>query len=227
MKLAFYVYFYGSDNNRAFKIPNLPSLKYDCYYYTNNKRMMEQLKATKWISVFDNRPTVDDIIESNMIGKYVKSSPHKFKELKDYDYLVYLDSKVSIVSDAIIEDYIQKYFIEQNYALLIREHWYLKNHIWNEFAECFNHQRYRLETDRYIQYIMKQKSNGLDEIAPDLTLCQGGGIIRNMKHVKINEINDTWYQHIVDCGINDQISFFFIRQLFAEYIYVFKENIYG
>lgn len=31
--LSFYTYFYGSDNNPAFKIPELPSLKYKCYYY--------------------------------------------------------------------------------------------------------------------------------------------------------------------------------------------------
>ena len=43
MNLAFYAYFYGSEENIAFKIPELPSLKYKCYYYTNNKTMIENL----------------------------------------------------------------------------------------------------------------------------------------------------------------------------------------
>ena len=34
LNLAFYTCFYGSINNVAFKIPEIPSLKYKCYYYT-------------------------------------------------------------------------------------------------------------------------------------------------------------------------------------------------
>ena len=47
MNLAFYTCFYGSDNNQAFKIPEIPSLKYKCYYYTNNHTIIEKLKSTK------------------------------------------------------------------------------------------------------------------------------------------------------------------------------------
>ncbi len=43
MNLAFYVYFYGSNDNVACRIPILPSLKYDCYYFTNNKTVFELL----------------------------------------------------------------------------------------------------------------------------------------------------------------------------------------
>jgi hypothetical protein len=37
-------------------------------------------------------------------------------------------------------------------------------------------------------------------------------------------INTTWYEHINECGIQDQISFFFIKQLFNNDIYPFFEN---
>jgi hypothetical protein len=47
------------------------------------------------------------------------------------------------------------------------------------------------------------------------------GVIRNMKHKKINKINETWYQHIQECCIQDQISFFFV--LFNEDILSFTE----
>jgi len=73
IKLAFYTYFYGSDNNNAFIIPQIPSVKYKCYYYTNNKNILEKLKNTLWISIYDDKITNDDIIESNMIGKNIKS----------------------------------------------------------------------------------------------------------------------------------------------------------
>ena len=49
MNLAFYTYFYGTNNNPAFKIPEIPSNIYNCYYYTNNLLVFELLKDTKWI----------------------------------------------------------------------------------------------------------------------------------------------------------------------------------
>jgi hypothetical protein len=221
LDLAFYTYFYGSDNNEARGIPEIPSLKYKCYYYTNNKSNFELLKDTKWIGIFDDKPTSDDLIESCMIGKHIKTSPHKYNELKDYSYLCYLDTKVGKVSENFVENFINKFFIEQNYALLLREHWFVRHSVWNEFNESMYQYRYTLESDRYRNYINRQISNGLSEITEHHCAC--GFLIRNMKHEKINEINDTWYQHIQECGIQDQISFFFAKQLFDGYIYPFTE----
>ena len=82
MNLAFYTYFYGSDINQSFKIPEIPSLKYNCYYFTNNKTILDMLKLTKWIYIYDDKPTNDDLIESCMVGKHIKTSPHDYKELK-------------------------------------------------------------------------------------------------------------------------------------------------
>ena len=82
--------------------------------------------------------------------------------------------------------------------------------------------RYLLESEKYKNYIKNQVKNGLSEITEHHCAC--GFLIRNMKHEKINEINNTWYQHIQECGIQDQISFFFVKQLFYDYIYPFTEN---
>ena len=96
--LAFYTYFYGSNNNSAFNIPPIPSLKYKCYYYTNNNTIFELLKNTNWIGIYDDKPTTDDVIESCMIGKHIKTMPHEYTELKDYDFLCFLDSKLAKVN---------------------------------------------------------------------------------------------------------------------------------
>lgn len=87
--LAFYTYFYGSNTNDAFKIPLVPSVKYKCYYYTNNKSIIENIKNTNWIGIYDDKPTNDDLIESCMIGKHIKTMPQEYPELKDYDYLCF------------------------------------------------------------------------------------------------------------------------------------------
>uniref|UniRef100_A0A6C0J5X3 DUF616 domain-containing protein n=1 Tax=viral metagenome TaxID=1070528 RepID=A0A6C0J5X3_9ZZZZ len=219
--LAFYTCFYGSNNNPAFIIPNIPSTKYKCYYYTNNKTIFENLKNSKWIRIFDNKPTNDDLIESCMIGKHVKSMPHKYNELKDYDYVCFFDSKLSNINEIFVETFIIKYFIEENYALLLRKHWFINNKVWDEFNCSMGQERYRLESEKYKSYIYNQINNGLKDTIDNHSDC--GFLIRNMKHTKMIEINETWYNHIQNCGIQDQISFFFINQLFSNYIYSFTE----
>jgi hypothetical protein len=221
LNLAFYTYFYGSDNNEAFKVPPLPSLKYKCYYYTNNKTIIEQLSNTHWICIYDDKPTTDDLIESCMVGKHIKTMPQEYNELKDYDFLCFLDSKLEKVSETFVENYIYKYFIQKNYALLLREHWFIHNNVWNEYNVSIEQHRYLLESVKYETYIKNQVNNGLSEETEHHCAC--GFLIRNMKHAKIIELNTTWYNHIQECGIQDQISFFFVKQLFSDCIYSFTE----
>ena len=221
MNLAFYTYFYGSDINQSIKIPEIPSLKYNCYYFTNNKTILDMLKLTKWIYIYDDKPTNDDLIESCMVGKHIKTSPHDYKELKEYSYLCFLDSKLQKVNEKFVEEFIDKYFLKENYALLLREHFFIKSSVWNEYNESMKQQRYIIESEKYKNYINKQISNGLSETTEHHCAC--GFLIRNMKHEKMIEINTVWYQHIQECGIQDQISFFFVKQLFNDYIYSFTE----
>jgi hypothetical protein len=39
-------------------------------------------------------------------------------------------------------------------------------------------------------------------------------ILRDMRHPEIAALNETWYQHILNCGIECQVSFFFVAQIF-------------
>ena len=224
LNLAFYTYFYGSNSNPAFKIPSLPSLKYKCYYYTNNKTIIENLQPTGWIGVYEDTPTNDDLIESCMRGKHIKAMPHNYAELKDYDYLCFIDSKAAKVNTAFVEQCIDTYFIKQNYALLLRQHEFLPPDVWVEFNVSMRQERYRLEREKYEAYIHKQVAKGLNTTTPQH--CQCGFLIRNMKHPKMIDIDTTWYQHIQECGIQDQISFFFVKQFFEGYIRPFTEYPY-
>jgi len=224
MNLVFYTCFYGSNNNIACRIPEIPSLHYKCYYFTNNSSIIEQLKNTKWIGVYDDKPSTDDMIESSMLSKHLKAVPHEYAELKEYDYSCYLDSKLEKVSEEFVERFIHKYFIKQNYALLLREHWFVHNNdksVWNEFNGSIKQYRYGLEKEKYLNYINNQIKNGLREVTEHH--CATGFIIRNMKHEKIKDINNTWYRHIQECGIQCQISFYFVKQLFSDCIYPFTE----
>lgn len=219
--LAFYTCFYGSNENVAFQIPEVPSVKYNCYYYTNNTHMMKLLKNTNWIGILDDNPTTDDLIESCRVGKEVKVLPENFKELKNYHYTCFLDSKLAKVSETFVESYINQFFIEKNYALILRTHWFIGGNVWDEYDES-TQPRYLIEKEKYKAYILKRIENGLSETTA--THCACGFLIRNMQHEQTKLINNTWYEHIQECGIQDQISFFFVKQLFSNYIHSFTKN---
>ena len=221
--LAFYTCFYGTTSNIAFKIPELPSEKYDCYYFTNNKEIIEQIKNTKWKPIFDDKPVTEDLIESSMYSKFIKAMPHNIDPIKNYDYTCYLDSKLEKVSELFVEECINKYFIEGNKAVLLRNHEFIRDgRVMSEFNASMEQERYVKQKDQIMNYINKQFENGFDEEIP--VHSQTGLLIRNMKHPKINEINDMWYEHIQECGIQCQISFFFVKQEYDDSIVSFSEN---
>lgn len=222
INVAFYSYFYGGDNNTSYVIKDPPSERYDCFYFTNNKRMIEDLKNTKWIAVFDPKPTIDDVFETNMIGKYIKTCPHKYTELLRYDFLCYLDNKVSVNDDVVIK-YIDTYCIKQNYAMVLKEHTFVGSNVWDEYNESMKQGRYVLEKEKYKHYIYNQLRNGLKEKTDKHCWC--GFIIRNMRNNVVSLIGETWYDHIKQCGIQDQISFFFVKQLFDNNIHIYSDNL--
>ena len=221
MNLAFYTCFYGTSQNQAFKIPDIPSIKYNCYYITNNMDMIEKLRSTKWIPIHDNVAVSNNLDESCMMAKYPKCNPQNFKELQSYIYLCFLDSKLNKLNEMLIERLIIENFINNNYAILVRKHWFVGNYIWDEFRESMKHERYKKDSIKYIQYIDSQLKLGLNDYNESHCAC--GLIIRNMKHEYINDINNSWYNHIKLCGIQDQISFFFIKQMYNKYIKAFTE----
>lgn len=219
--LAFYTCFYGSENNLAFKIPNLPSNKYDYYYFTNNTTILDKIKGTKWIGIYDNKPVSNDIIESCMYGKYVKVLPNNTL-LQKYEYTCFLDSKLDKISDTRIEYLIGTYMVNTDKALLLREHAFMKDsNIWSEYNESLRQERYKKQKDKMLKYIHDKLENGFKETISSNSQC--GLLIRNMKHPIISEINKTWYLNIQEAGIQDQISFFFVKQVYDKYIYDFKE----
>jgi hypothetical protein len=222
LNLCFYTCFYGSDNNEAFNIPPIPSNTYKCFYYTNNKLLLEKIKESKWIGIYDNIITKDDLIESCMAGKKPKVLPHTYKDLNEFNYTCFYDSKFGLIDETIVETMINKYLIEDDYALLLREHNFIKNNVMNEFNESMKQERYVMQKEQYITYINKQIDNGLNKSTEKHAMCNV--LIRNMKHPKIKDINNTWYKHIQECGIQDQISFFFVKQIYKDYIYIFNES---
>jgi len=213
LNLAFVTYFYGNINNVSYLILDVPSTKYNCYYFTNNKDMIEKIKNTKWIPIYDNKNVSDDDNECCMQSKHLKAMPHNFELLRKYDFLCTIDNKLEIYENA-VENIINNELIKNNYAIAIREHKFVQNNVWCEFALSMLHERYRRDSEKSKNYIYNQLSKGLNETTK--FHYESGFIIRNMKHSKMIEFNETWYSHIKECGIECQIALFFVKQLFPD-----------
>ena len=79
--------FFGSDDNGAFVI-NEPELKYDCYYFTNNKKMIEKLKSSKWKGIYVDMPIKNNLTLDSFDSKKLKACPHHFDILNKYDITI-------------------------------------------------------------------------------------------------------------------------------------------
>jgi hypothetical protein len=211
--ICYYTVFIGSNNNVAFKIPKLPSQYYDCYYYTNNKKLYDLLQNTKWKSKLLEIPVSDDEIKSAMDAKHLKARPDLYDDLNKYNYTVYFDSKLNLNCDSDIENIIDTKM--KQYPMILRRHNNLKN-VWEEFDESMTQERYKKEKYKYITYINKNLEKGLSATAKNHYVTNF--IIRDNKNPIVKEINKTWYEHILECGIECQISFSFIQQIYSDYI---------
>jgi hypothetical protein len=232
--LAFYTVFIGADDNPAFRIPSAPSTKYDCYYYTNNKKIFQQLESkqinpyeanpynhylgfggnlTGWIPRFLDIPISHDHIESSMASKHVRVLPFDYEDLQKYEYTCFMDSKLPGFTEREIEKAVRGMKAHSKY-MLVRPHAFIKPNVYDEFNESMKQLRYSLQKERYVAYIQRQLNSGL---SPTTAIHYVTGfIIRDM--AKSREICETWYSHIQECGIQCQLSFFFVKQLYAEHI---------
>ena len=220
--LAYYTVFCGARNNAAFNIPPVPSESNDCYYYTNNPELFESLKSTKWIPRRLDIQVSDDEIESCMAAKHIKACPHMYEDLKKYKYTCFQDSKLRVI-DSLCKELIQKNMPQ--YSMILRQHLFLQPNIYNEFNESMKQPRYVKQKTQYEAYIQKQLQAGLSETTPQHIQC--GYIVRDMTSPIIKRINETWYEHIQECGIQDQISFFFVKQLFPTSILGVDRTVYN
>lgn len=208
--LAYYSGFCGTNSNITNQIPKPPSDIYDCYYYTNNLDIYDQLKSTKWIRKFIYIEPSEDYNTSNFHCKHIKVCPHKYTDLQKYTYLVWLDSKIGKLNEDVVSNIISEYSLDND--MMLRVHPWLDGSVWLEVDSSLKQERYIPLYDQMHDYINKQLDKGHKDTTDWHVAC--GIIIRKMTK-KSTKINEKWYRHIIKCGIQDQISFFFVKQLFS------------
>jgi len=210
--LAIYSTYCGTTDNSTFK-KNYVKGKYDYFFISNNTTILNTAKKYGWTPIFFDEKIFDDKLISAYQAKKAKALPHKFNELKNYDYTFYIDDK-GIPNTSKIENTI----IELNNSkgsLGIRAHPWLKNNNLLEFAEAMLQPRYRVECNKTADYINFAIKEGY---VLKSQMYWTSAILRNMKHEDTISLNELWYEHINKCGPNCQISFNFISQKFSSIV---------
>jgi hypothetical protein len=213
-KLAFYTCFIGDISNTSFIIPPLPSTKYDCYYLTNNNEMIGILLNTGWKIVFVDIPITYDYNQDCMNCKIIRACPHKFDALNKYDYLCWFDSKLKVDCEK-VEKLIEEMEILEK-LIVLSKHPYQFPDVWGEYYEAIKYPRYAFERDKYKTYIEEKiAERGTDKL--NVHYC-GGFSIRKINNPEVIKYNEEWFQNILKCGIEDQISLQFVHQNYTNLI---------
>ena len=222
MKIAFYSCFFGNDTNDRNRIPKCPSLHNDCYFFTNNPNTYSALENTGWKGVYlgDKIPVKSNATESAMDAKHLKACPYMYKELQNYDATCYIDSSLTITSLSQIITMAEETFKYSNYWMIIARHPFISE-TWlpsarNEFNNAMLQPRYAVERENYEKYMSEQIASGLLE-TDDIHFATGFIIRKNCMEAR--HLGEIWYHHIKMCGIECQISFFFVQQMFKGGIY--------
>lgn len=240
MKIIFYTVALG-DQLLFFNgnIPDIPTKEYDCYFLSDKKQYRKIVESKNWKFILinpekfikENNIIIEHLdfynkyerrysMKSTMYGKLYKFLSHKLFFLNDYDYLIYLDSKLKTINMDSIYQVIHTKMNNSNTIMVFRNmnSIGMKNIFDLETAANaqFRYQKQAKLAKEFINNKLNEgyKSQNINSVCP-----AGGFIIRkNSKNIKI--INEK----LVSQLLNDQYNLFFLVQDFKDSILVIDDK---
>jgi len=189
----------------------------DCYYFTNNPNTYGRLEHSGWKRIWVDIPIENDNVLDAMNTKRLRCCPHKFDALRDYQYLCWVDSKLEITSTEKVYDMMNS--LVGTKIIALTRHPIPHTDVWGEYNLAIQYPKYASQKDRYAAYISKRIAEGFDAKKP-LRHCSGFSVRKQCKQME--DIGDVWYSHILECGIECQISWQFVAQLYEDSIQDFE-----
>jgi hypothetical protein len=216
---AVYSTFFGDSNARTFNKTDI-NQESDHFFISNNKQILNMATDRGWHPIYLDLPISINRVLSAQQSKIPKALPHLFPALKNYDSLLYIDDKVSFNATQMYQQ--SQILIQKNQALMIREHPSLKDNILNELSAAMIQPRYQSQREQAVAYITDQIKQGRSLNVKNLYWTSA--ILRNMTHPDTIRIGENWYEAILSCGIECQISFDFVAQNYKS-ILLMPQNI--
>eukprot|EP00927_Polykrikos_kofoidii_P032500 TRINITY_DN27675_c0_g1_i1.p1 TRINITY_DN27675_c0_g1~~TRINITY_DN27675_c0_g1_i1.p1 ORF type:complete len:294 (-),score=39.26 TRINITY_DN27675_c0_g1_i1:149-1030(-) len=178
------------------------------------------LQNRGWRPLWLHGKTDYDAVNSSMRSKHAKIPENRWPALASYDFLVWFDDKFRVDVAAVLRAIT---WWPPYAAVALRRHPgrcvenFPNCSVLEEFTASVRQQhRYRRQAKQTRAYIAHQKRIGLP--TSGRPLFQGGFIIYRQGHRETVRFQERWLAHIVEAGINDQVSLFFVAQLFASHI---------
>eukprot|EP00759_Apiculatamorpha_spiralis_P049873 PhF_6_TR44501/c0_g2_i1/m.68539 len=210
-KIAIYSTFCGANNNIAFVVNR--HTKFPCYMFSNNESYLHKAAEAGWIPVLLTQftpPNPSDVVSATQ-AKYAKARPELLPELAPYDFLFYVDTKVLVPEDR-LEGHVAA-MLAKDSPIGIRHHPFLPSRVWAEYDEALKQHRYAIQQPMMHSYIQWRLSDPtFKPEGPGIGHYWTSAILRNMRHPDIKRINEMWASDIEKCGIECQVSFFFVAQ---------------
>jgi hypothetical protein len=121
------------------------------------------------------------------------------------------------VYEAKVEELITQLATNNSKIIVFSKHPYSDNFnsVWDEFNLAMDTAKYNAQKEQNIKYIESQINAGFSEKI-NIHFCGGWNLRKNCK--KTEEFGELWYSHILECGIEDQISLQFVQQKYIDYI---------
>jgi len=222
MKLALYTTYCGMNDYSTIK-PRPIQTRYPNYLVSNNDNFLDTIsKSFGYKPIFYDVPVTADSTVSAKQSKVPKMLPTIFKELAQYDYLLYYDDKLILNLNA-IESAIEE-LNSSNLPIALRAHPTTPNpNVLFDFAESMYQWRYRCDWESMVKYITDEVESGY-KLYSDRYFATGI-VLRNMKHEETHAINQLWYEHTARCSAVCQISFHFVKQRFNNNVMTLPEDI--
>jgi hypothetical protein len=165
-----------------------------------------------WKRVWLDIPIHNDNIQDAMASKELRCCPERFPELAGYDYLCWIDSKMRISNvDNVMR--MLDILVSSDMLVAATKHPLPYTTVWGEYEAAIQYPKYAQQKESYKQYIEEQIAKGADPNKP-LRICSGFRLMKMNERRKI--LGETWLSHIQQCGIECQISWQFIHQLYED-----------
>jgi hypothetical protein len=209
--LVFYTCYFGPSANIADKIPEKPSAKYKCYYFSNNQNTLRSAEGKGFIPVFIDTPIKSTDRDNAVDSKELKTCPHHFSELRGYTYTCYFDSKLHVIEHD-VEEFIKNELKEPT-AMLLNSHPTNKTSVWQEYRDAMHSTRYSVNSSKYNGLIERKVKEGMKNTAKNH--YETGFIIRKSGPL-VDKMGEEWLTDIRETGAECQITFFFIQQKYKD-----------
>jgi hypothetical protein len=148
-------------------------LKENCYFFSNNIDIKQEVENKGWVYFFIDFILSDDSIISSLQSKYIKFLIflNDFPLFKKYQSILYFDHKVYIKTNHINK------LLRYNEDIIIRKHESYRKNIWSEVEEASKQERYMKNMDKTIKFINDKINN--NEISENVQICNTGLILYN------------------------------------------------